>query len=390
VRLLYLFTLVRQSHPHLAIWVVYLTEFRDLTLAQVGILEGFFWVAALLAEIPTGAFADRYGRRLTFAVGAAVEGTGILVFALASGFGILLASYVLWSLGIAFATGNDSAFLYDSLAAEGQETDYTRRAGRKSALAMVSMMAGSIAGSAIAAAYTLQTAILLAAVPYALAIPVALRMQEPPRAHSRDLSYGATIRTALDALRRNPAVRWLILFEVALSTIFIADFLLMQPFLRSHQVPIAVFGLLLVPVRLAGAAGSVLAYRIADALGLRGAIAATLASALSGLALLAAVDHVAAFAGFVVFQFATGLIMPSLGAYVNDRTPSEVRATVLSVAPLGTSIAFALAGPSVGIVGDFSLRVAFGGMGGVILLLAGGAYLFWLRIDRAIAAESQV
>ena len=98
VRLLYLFTLVRQSHPHLAIWVVYLTEFRDLTLAQVGILEGFFWVAALLAEIPTGAFADRYGRRLTFAVGAAVEGTGILVFALASGFAILLPSYVLWSL----------------------------------------------------------------------------------------------------------------------------------------------------------------------------------------------------------------------------------------------------------------------------------------------------
>jgi MFS family permease len=388
VRRLYLFTLLRQSQPHLAVWVVYLTEFRELTLAQVGILEGFFWVAALLAEIPTGAFADRFGRRLTFVVGAAVEGIGILTFGLASDFAILLTSYVLWSLGIAFATGNDTAYLYDSLASEGQQHDYTRRAGRLAALAKGAIMAGSIAGSAIAAAYTLQTPILLAAVPYALAIPIALRMQEPPRTRPRELSYGGTLRAAMLALRRSPGVRWLILFQIALSIIFVADFLLMQPFLRSHHVPIAIFGLLQVPVRLAGAAGSVLAHRVADALGLRGAIGATLAVALSGLALLAAADHVAAFAGFVVFTFATGVIMPSLGAYVNDRTPSEVRATVLSVAPLGTSIAFALAGPTVGIVGDFSLRVAFGGMGGVILLLAGGAYLFWLRIDRAIAAES--
>jgi MFS family permease len=386
VRLLYLFTLLRQLHPHFAVWVVYLTEFRDLTLAQVGILEGFFWAAALLAEVPTGAFADRYGRRLTFVVGVAVEGIGILVFALASGLPILLPSYVLWSLGISFATGNDTAYLYDSLAAEDQEHDYTRRAGRNSALGKGSIMVGGIAGSAIAAAYTLQTPILLAAIPYALAIPIALRMQEPPRTRSRGLSYGGTIRAAMGALRRDPAVRWLILFEIALSTIFIADFLLMQPFLRSHQVPIAVFGLLQVPVRLAGAAGSVLAHRVAGALGLRGAIGATLASALSGLALLAAVDHVAAFAGFVVFQFATGLIWPSLGAYVNHRTRSEVRATVLSVAPLGTSLAFALAAPCAGIVGDLSLRLAFGGMGGAILLLAGGAFLLWLRIDRAIPA----
>jgi hypothetical protein len=192
------------------------------------------------------------------------------------------------------------------------------------------------------------------------------------------------------ALRRDAAVRWLILFEIALSTVFIADFLLMQPFLRSHQVPIAVFGLLQVPVRLAGAAGSVLAYRVADALGLRGAICATLASALAGLAILAAVDHVAAFAGFVVFQLALGLIMPSLGAYVNQRTRSEVRATVLSVAPLGMSVAFAVVAPCAGVVGDISLRLAFGGMCGAILLLAGGAFLLWLRIDRATGGREEL
>ena len=42
LRLMLGFTLVAQFQPHLAIWVVYLTDYRDLSLTQVGIMEAFF------------------------------------------------------------------------------------------------------------------------------------------------------------------------------------------------------------------------------------------------------------------------------------------------------------------------------------------------------------
>ncbi|MDP6604851.1 MAG: hypothetical protein QF664_01130 [Dehalococcoidia bacterium] len=38
-----------------------------------------------------------------------------------------------------------------------------------------------------------------------------------------------------------------------------------------------------------------------------------------------------------------------------------------------------------GVIGDSSLRLAFGGMALFIFLAAGAAYLLWLRADRATA-----
>lgn len=42
VRLLFAFMAVGRLQPHLAVWVVYLTDYRDLSLAQVGLMETFF------------------------------------------------------------------------------------------------------------------------------------------------------------------------------------------------------------------------------------------------------------------------------------------------------------------------------------------------------------
>ena len=107
-------------HPHVAVWVLYLTEYRDISLAQVGIMEGIFWGVTLALEIPSGAFADRFGRRLGFIVGVTVEASGVFIFAFTGDFSLLMVSYVLWGSGIAFRSGNDGAFLYDALAADGR------------------------------------------------------------------------------------------------------------------------------------------------------------------------------------------------------------------------------------------------------------------------------
>ena len=97
VRLFYVLGFLRELSPLLVIWVVYLTDYRHLTLAQVGLMEGLFWLIKLGAEIPSGAFADRYGRRLTFVTGLVLEASGVVVFALAAGFGLLMVSYGIWA-----------------------------------------------------------------------------------------------------------------------------------------------------------------------------------------------------------------------------------------------------------------------------------------------------
>jgi MFS family permease len=401
IRLLYGYAGVSNLQPHLALWVVYLLDFRGLTLTEVGVMEGFFWGVSLLLELPTGAFSDRFGRRPTAIVASVVEGAGIIAFALAGSFPALLGAYVLWSGGLAFRSGNNDAMLYDTLTSTDGSTDdsadgssdeatngsadYARLRGRIGAIDASALMLGGIFGAAVAAATDLQLPILLGAISSAVSAGIAYRMQEPPRhAVHRSLSYLGTLTGALGALRRDRALRYIILFDIVVASAFVADFLLMQPFLIRHDVALALFGLFLIPTRLLGAGASIVAWRVPPLLGgLRPMVGIVLFGVCAGLAVLGLVDSLLAYAGFVISQVAVNLAAPPIGAYINDRTPSDVRATVLSVQPLSMAAIFGITSVFGGVIGDSSLRLAFGGMALFIFLAAGAAYLLWLRADRA-------
>ncbi len=390
IRLLYGYHATSQLQPHLALWIVYLLDFRGLTLTEVGIMEGFFWGVSLLMELPTGAFSDRFGRRLTAILASLVEAFGIVAFALAGSFEALLFAYVFWSGGIAFRSGNSDAMLYDALRSEGRSAQFSRFQGRTEAIGTISIMAGGVVGAVLAAATNLQLPIILGAIPSVASAIVALWIREPPRhAPRRALSYLGTLSEAIQALRRDAAVRFIILVRVLMATSFVTEFMLLQPFLLRHDVQLALFGLFLVPTRLLGAGAAVIGWRVPQLLGgLRRAVGVSLLAVVVGLALLGIVDHIAAYAGFVLMQVAVYGISPSVSAYINDRTDPGVRATVLSVDPLGVAFVFALSGVFAGVVGDSSLHLAFGSFAAGIFVLAGAFYLLWLHADRCSESDS--
>lgn len=376
------FTLVAQLQPHLAIWVVYLTDYRHLTLTQVGIMEALFWGVKLVAEVPTGAFADRFGRRLTFIVGTIVEGSGVAIFALAGTFPLLSLSYLLWSLGFAFRSGNDAAYIYDALAAEGRGAEFAQRQGRFGAAVQVAFTLGGIAGAALAARTSLAAATLAGVAPAILGAGVLVLMQEPPRRGSTThMPYLDTLRGAWRVLRARAALRWAILFEIAIGAAAPAHFLLFQPFLAQHDVPLAWYGIALAPSGLAHAAGSIISARLARRFGLRRTLLAGLAAVVAPLVALAVIDAVWALPAFWVAQFAAGAVTPALGGYINDRTESAVRATVLSVAPLGFSLVVMFASPLAGITADVHLGLGFLALTAVVGLGAGCAFALWSRAD---------
>ena len=86
------------------IWVVFLQR-KGLSLTQVGLLEGVAWTITAFLEVPTGAIADRWGRKASIAVGASLYGIAmflILTEALSPAF---LLGYALWNSSTAFVSG---------------------------------------------------------------------------------------------------------------------------------------------------------------------------------------------------------------------------------------------------------------------------------------------
>src|SRR5439155_4397602 len=76
----FLFQALSNSLFWLPIWVVYL-QARGFSLTEIGIADAWTLIIMTFAEIPTGGIADRFGRRVSLVLGAALItiGTGAFV-----------------------------------------------------------------------------------------------------------------------------------------------------------------------------------------------------------------------------------------------------------------------------------------------------------------------
>lgn len=382
LRRLFVFTAVSRFSPEVAIWVVYLTEMRGITLAQVAILEAFFWGVAIALEVPSGAFSDRFGRRLALAVAILAEALGLVLFAFADRYSLLLASYVLWSAGSAMRGSTQHAYLYETLAAAGRETEFTAQAGRLHALFIGGTVVGALLGAPLAAATALNVPVVLAACARAAALPLLLGLAEPPSAmEGAHVGYLQSVRQGARTLLRDKAAGWMALLSMSFAIPGVAD-LLLQPFLQRHNLPVEGFGVVYVGVWVLGIAGSLGSHRLPKLIGSRGAPGVLLFGAAVVLVAMGLVDHVLAVPGFALIAFARSAYYPLLHDYLNRRVSSGARATVLSVPPLLHSVTLVALLPGAGAIASGSLAWALLALGAVMLAAGGALYALWLRADR--------
>jgi len=379
----YLFHFCMHFQLWWSIWVIYLTDLRGFTLTQISTLEALFWGTAVVAEIPTGAVADRFGRKWSMALGAASMATAVLVFGLATNYWIVLASYMAWAAGIAFLSGAEHAMLFESLKAVGKEGDFQRAAGRLGAVFSFAALAGGIIGAPIAAATDLSIPVVLSAAIAVPGIAVALSMREPelPEGEVR-LAYGSLLRESAATALRMPSVRSMILLAALVAGLTFGPMLFMQPFLSHHHVDVGLLGLIQTPVRVLGIIGSLAAYAVIARLGMRGAFVAAPIVFAASFALLGGWGSVYAFAAFPAIALVNALLLPPSTDYVARRVPNNQRATILSLRTMLSSLIAAALTPGLGMAADrLSLGAMFWIAGGVAAVALSAALFLWLRAD---------
>lgn len=85
-----------------------------LTLSEIALLNAVFWGAVLLFELPTGMLADGRGRGWSIKMGALIYGIGALVFSQVTGFyGALVSEFIL-AVGFTFLSGATTAWITDA------------------------------------------------------------------------------------------------------------------------------------------------------------------------------------------------------------------------------------------------------------------------------------
>lgn len=385
VRRFYAYRLLSNLQLWFAIWVLYLQQERGLTLTQITALDAPFWLVMVLAEIPTGAVADRWGRKRSLLMGSVMNAAAIFLFGIASTFWLLLLSYLVWGLSMTLVSGADSAFLYDSLAGLGREREFRKTFGRARAFEMGAGLVGALLGAPLASATSLGFPIVLSAGIVLLGAGIVLTFHEP-RHHETNvrLPYTRVIGEALALALRRPALRAMILLNAVLSGAGMAGFIFVQPFLAAHDVPVADFGLLSTPQRLASVVGALVVYRVASRFGERNVLYGLGAAFTGALLVLAGASVPVAVTMFAVLSFCTAAIGPVTQDYVNRHAPQHLRATLASVAQMASSIVLAVSEPTLGLIGDrASLRATFLVAAIGIGLLGGVMLAVWTAASRA-------
>src|SRR3989442_4715294 len=115
------------------IWVVFLQQ-KGLNLTAIGVLEAGAWVLTAALEVPTGAIADRWGRKASLAIGAFAYAMAMFLILADALSPLFLLGYALWNSSSAFVSGADSALLYDSLRADGRAAEAAKQTGRYTAI----------------------------------------------------------------------------------------------------------------------------------------------------------------------------------------------------------------------------------------------------------------
>ncbi len=362
----YLFKFLVSLHFFAGVLVPFFTEWGRISFTAIMVLQSIFQASILLLEVPTGAVADRLGRKISMALGALIAAGGMLIYSSVPSFWVFALGEVCFAAGYALLSGAQEAFVYDTLKVAGREADSKGILGRFGALGITGIMIASPAGSWIADIAGLRYTMMAAAAPAALAALLAFTMDEPPAGDAtKRPPYRTIVRQGFREVLASRPLLYLSFDRIAVGVMVFFVIWLNQPLLIELGVPIIWFGwfvagLTAVQIPVMNAYGAL--ERLAG--GRRRYLILSAALAGLGLVALGFVGSVPLAAGLLILPAAFGLTRGALLTnYMNKHVASETRATTLSVISMAERLAFAAVYPLVGLLVDYSLRTAFVAVG---------------------------
>ena len=327
-------------------------------MQQIFLLESFYALIILLMEIPSGYFADRYGRVVVLRAGGLFWSLSWLSLIWVQDFSGLLGFYVLAGFGTSLLSGADLALLYDT--ERELQQDKPSRANRAVRnLFVVGMAAEGLASlsatgllfyGGITTVIAAQTACGL------LVLAVAMVLREPRRANSEyksllnewwDLSH------VLSALWRQSVLMRRLLAALCLwPVVTLLAVWLMQRVWVELALTLLHFGWIWCVLQLVGALTGQAAHAVERWIGSSPTIYMIGGLAVLGLLLMSGTTLSWVMVGGVLLFASRGLFSVLFMDALNRRIDSDYRATINSLLGFGFRLGFIVAASALGFVFD--------------------------------------
>jgi MFS family permease len=178
--------------------------FRESGIAQLGMstLLIIMQVTKLIADLPTGIIADRYGRRNLLILANICRISFMALWAFLPSYSSFAIGMALWGISMSCLYGNTEAYIYDQLKIEKREGFFAKIVGRYYAIQNIAISAGSFLGGYFFLYGGHKIILLLSTIPMLLGIIACLKM---PNYHFKDFDKRGNIQKVniLNALKES-------------------------------------------------------------------------------------------------------------------------------------------------------------------------------------------
>lgn len=332
---------------------------KGLTMTEVFLLQSIFALFVLILEVPSGYFADKFGRKKAMIIGSIFTFLGFLYYCFAGSFLQFVFIEALLAVGVSFCSGSNSAMLYDTLLSLNREKEYHKTESRYFAVTGYSCAIATIMGSFLAEKY-MQEAFYLQAFVFIFPIFLSISLVEP-KLHKEAGTAKINFNKILHYSYRHQEIKWLIFYSGFLASSTLAIVWYSQPFMKYIGIPIAFFGVIWALLSFLRGVFSNLSPQLEKFLGRKKILFILVISPFIGyLGLGIFQNSIWAVVFFICFQFSFAVSTPVIKNYINNLVESNMRATVLSLQSMMQRLIFTITGPFLGWILDlYSFRVAF-------------------------------
>ena len=379
--------------------MIYLAGFKHFSLLQLGLLEGIFHLTSFLMEVPTGAVADIWGKRISRIAGRYLFILSLTILFFADSFLMQALGFVFCALNYNLESGSGDALVYDSVLLLKEEKRYMSIKGKKEFLYQLSSILAFLLGGYLAVrSYPL--VFLVTALFSVLSLVNAYFFTEPvfetqkEEGHARpgkEAFRFSTIITSivkqtadsLGIIIKRPRIAFLIIFSELIFTFTTSMYFYLQNYWKSGGRTEWYMGIVFALQAALSGISSVISPGIEKKAGERNILIylpALLLVCLGGIALTPCESFF-----YIMTGFLEGILLVAISDYINRMIPSENRATILSFQSMSFSFFMIILFPLMGFLGDtYSLKLTFL----VIFLTALLVYLLYiLRFVRQLRTK---
>lgn len=326
-----------------ATWFLYFES--QMSAAEAILLYAVYDIATTALEVPSGYMSDRLGRKVTLIAAGlcGVVATALLV--IGGSFANFVLANVFLGASAAFASGTDSALLYESLLAEGRASEAPAAELKAWRFGFVALAVSALSGGVLAR-FDVIYPYVAASMAACLTVAVTMLFKEPP--HAAPVPHRENLRVLRRSLLQ-PTLLWLLCLSLLMYVFSHIHFVFGQPFIRealeSHglasETPVISGGVTFTMMMLSVATSAV-ALPLRNRFGLGPLLLLAFAIQVGLAAALAMSNGVFVITLLFLRMVPDSLSTPFIRARSQQLLTDGVRATYFSVQSLAGRVLFAI------------------------------------------------